>query len=85
MKRLLLGLLRAYGYLISPFTAPRCRFFPTCSVYAEEAIRNHGVMRGGWLAVRRLSRCHPFHPGGYDPVPGTGDNQGDRSDRVEHR
>lgn len=70
MKRLLIALLRGYGRYISPFTAPRCRFFPSCSEYAEEAIRRHGIPRGGWLALRRILRCHPFRPGGYDPVPG---------------
>ncbi len=71
MTRLLLALLRGYRYLISPFTPPRCRFFPTCSCYAEEALRRHGLLRGGWLALRRIARCHPLHPGGYDPVPGS--------------
>lgn len=69
MTRALLALLRGYRYLISPFTAPRCRFFPTCSAYAEEALRTHGLWRGGGLALRRFSRCHPLHPGGHDPVP----------------
>lgn len=70
MKRVLIGLVRGYSRYISPFTAPGCRFFPTCSEYAEEAIRRHGALRGGWLAMRRILRCHPFCPGGYDPVPG---------------
>jgi putative membrane protein insertion efficiency factor len=70
MKRVLLGLVRGYARYISPFTPPRCRFFPSCSEYAEEAIRRHGTLRGGWLAVRRILRCHPFCAGGYDPVPG---------------
>lgn len=69
MKRLLLGLVRLYQYLISPLLGPRCRFHPSCSHYAIEAIERHGALRGGWLAVRRLGRCHPWHPGGYDPVP----------------
>ena len=69
MKRLLLGLVRFYQYLISPLLGPRCRFHPSCSHYAIEAIERHGTLRGGWLAVRRLGRCHPWHPGGYDPVP----------------
>ncbi|XQE67190.1 membrane protein insertion efficiency factor YidD [Pseudomonas sp. P3C3] len=69
MKRLLLGLVRLYQYLISPLLGPCCRFHPSCSHYAIEAIERHGALRGGWLAVRRLGRCHPWHPGGYDPVP----------------
>lgn len=66
---LLIGLISGYRRFISPLLAPRCRFYPSCSAYALEAIRVHGAGRGSWLAVRRLSRCHPFHPGGLDPVP----------------
>lgn len=69
MKRLLIGLVRLYQYLISPLLGPRCRFHPSCSHYAIEAVETHGAWRGGWLALRRLLRCHPWHPGGYDPVP----------------
>jgi hypothetical protein len=68
--RTLLGLvLRGYQVAISPLLGVSCRFHPTCSEYAREAIMKHGVMRGLWLAVRRLARCHPWHPGGIDPVP----------------
>ena len=62
-------LIRAYQRLISPVLPPSCRFIPTCSQYAYEAISRYGAMRGGLMAVKRLLRCHPFHPGGYDPVP----------------
>jgi hypothetical protein len=62
-------LIRAYQYLISPVLPPSCRFTPTCSQYAYEAISRYGVMRGGLVAIKRILRCHPFHPGGYDPVP----------------
>ena len=67
--RLLIGLISVYRRFISPMLGPRCRFYPSCSAYALEAIRVHGAGRGSWLAVRRLSRCHPFHQGGLDPVP----------------
>lgn len=64
-----IGAVRAYRRWVSPLLAPRCRFEPTCSAYAEEALARYGVAEGGWLAVRRLLRCHPWHPGGRDPVP----------------
>jgi len=69
MKALLLGLLRIYRYAISPLLGRNCRFHPCCSEYAVEAVERHGAWRGGWLAIKRVGRCHPFHPGGYDPVP----------------
>jgi putative membrane protein insertion efficiency factor len=69
MSRLLLLLIGGYRRLISPLLAPRCRFVPSCSEYAAEAIATHGAGRGTWLAVRRVGRCHPFHRGGFDPVP----------------
>ena len=65
----LLLLLHGYRRFISPLLAPRCRFYPSCSAYALQAVQLHGALRGSWLAVRRLSRCHPFHAGGLDPVP----------------
>lgn len=67
--RLLMVPITVYRRLIGPMLAPRCRFEPSCSAYALEALRRHGALRGSWLAVRRIGRCHPFHPGGYDPVP----------------
>ncbi len=67
--RLLTGLVQAYRRLLSPLLPAHCRFAPTCSVYAVDALRRHGAVRGGLLTVRRLARCHPFHPGGHDPVP----------------
>jgi len=62
-------LIRFYQRWISPYTPPSCRFYPSCSAYAAQAVERYGLVRGGWLAVRRLLRCHPFHPGGHDPVP----------------
>jgi len=65
----LIGLIAGYRRFVGPLLGPRCRFYPSCSAYALEAVRVHGAARGTWLAARRLSRCHPFHPGGLDPVP----------------
>lgn len=68
MKRLLIGLIHFYQRFISPLKKTSCRFYPTCSQYAAEAIEKKGVLRGLWLAIRRILRCHPFSEGGYDPV-----------------
>ncbi len=65
----LIWLVRGYQLVISPFVPPSCRFHPTCSHFAIEALQKHGVLKGGWLAVHRIFRCHPWHPGGHDPVP----------------
>ncbi|MDQ6649813.1 MAG: membrane protein insertion efficiency factor YidD [Actinomycetota bacterium] len=67
--RLLVAIIKAYQRGVSPLLGPRCRFAPSCSSYAVEALVSHGVWRGSWLALRRLVRCHPFNPGGHDPVP----------------
>lgn len=69
MKSLALALIRFYKRFISPLLPPSCRFEPTCSVYTYQAIERYGVIKGGWLGLKRISRCHPFNPGGYDPVP----------------
>ena len=69
MKQIALLLIRFYQKAISPFLPPSCRFTPTCSHYGYEAIQKYGFLKGGWLTVKRISRCHPFTPGGYDPVP----------------
>lgn len=69
MKTLLVLIVRAYQMLLSPLLPAACRYQPTCSHYAIEALEKHGAMRGGWLAFKRIARCHPFRPGGYDPVP----------------
>ncbi|HQU70857.1 MAG: membrane protein insertion efficiency factor YidD [Calditrichaeota bacterium] len=69
MKTVIIHLIRFYQKAISPFFAPSCRFQPTCSHYAIEAFTQHGFFRGIWLTVIRIGKCHPFHPGGYDPVP----------------
>ena len=69
MRKLALLLIRGYQTFISPLFPPSCRFQPTCSEYGYEAIAKYGIIRGGWMALRRILRCHPFHAGGYDPVP----------------
>jgi hypothetical protein len=69
VKQIGVVLIRIYQWTLGPLLGPRCRFHPTCSDYAIEALSKHGMMRGGWLAMRRLSKCHPWHCGGVDPVP----------------
>jgi putative membrane protein insertion efficiency factor len=68
-QRLLIGAIRVYQVALSPYFGSQCRFTPTCSEYAREAVARHGALKGAWLAIRRIGRCHPYPPGGHDPVP----------------
>jgi uncharacterized protein len=79
IRRGLLGAIRFYSRAISPALPARCRFYPTCSAYAAQAIERHGAVRGSWLALRRFLKCAPWHPGGVDLVPGTGTDEGSRT------
>ncbi len=69
IKKIFIGLIRIYQKYISPLKPPSCRFYPTCSSYGIEAVEKYGVIRGGFMTLKRISRCHPFNEGGYDPVP----------------
>ena len=69
MKQVLTAAIRGYQIVFRPMLGANCRFFPSCSDYAMEAVERHGALRGTWLALRRVGRCHPYHPGGFDPVP----------------
>ena len=69
MKYILMGVIRLYQQTLSRVTPPSCRFEPSCSAYGYEAIQKYGAIKGVWLAIKRVARCHPFNPGGYDPVP----------------
>lgn len=69
MRRILIGFIKFYRLFISPFLGPHCRYAPTCSCYAMEALEKHGVLRGSWLSIRRILRCHPWGGSGFDPVP----------------
>lgn len=69
MKRLALGIIRIYQRLVSPIMGQNCRFEPSCSRYTYEAIEKYGLIKGGWMGTKRIARCHPFNPGGFDPVP----------------
>ncbi len=69
MKSLLVFIIKAYQYLISPWLGNNCRYHPNCSEYAQTAIEEYGALKGSWMAIKRLSRCHPYHEGGFDPVP----------------
>ncbi|WP_084255171.1 membrane protein insertion efficiency factor YidD [Nocardioides sp. J54] len=83
MKWLLIGLVRAYQLLVSPLLGPTCRYYPSCSAYAVEALRVHGAIKGTWLAARRLLRCHPWSPGGVDHVPPRRDRSPATGDAAE--
>lgn len=76
MQSLLILLIRVYRTVLSPMLGPRCRFEPSCSQYTQEAIATHGALKGSWLGVKRICRCHPLHPGGFDPVPRAGQHHG---------
>ncbi|MBO0960289.1 membrane protein insertion efficiency factor YidD [Neobacillus sp. MM2021_6] len=69
LKKIFLAIIRFYQVAISPIKPPTCRFYPTCSHYGFEAVQRFGAVKGGWLAIKRILKCHPFHPGGFDPVP----------------
>jgi putative membrane protein insertion efficiency factor len=75
MRRIVIFLIRLYQIILSPFLGQHCRFYPSCSAYSLEALEKHGVIRGLWLSIKRLSRCHPWHEGGVDPVPEPGKKQ----------
>lgn len=75
MRKILVLIIQGYRLLISPFLGSNCRFYPSCSEYAQEAITEHGVIRGLWLSLKRLGRCHPWHEGGIDPVPARKEKQ----------
>ncbi|MGK0673771.1 MAG: membrane protein insertion efficiency factor YidD [Halothiobacillaceae bacterium] len=87
MQQVLIALIKVYRLLLSPFLGHHCRFTPTCSCYAIDALQHHGTLRGSWLIVKRLLRCHPFSPGGYDPVPESKDtpNHGQSTPHSDHR
>ncbi|MBS3809242.1 MAG: membrane protein insertion efficiency factor YidD [Desulfobacterales bacterium] len=74
IKYFFLFIIRLYQALLSPVLGPACRFYPSCSEYGYQAVKRFGAFKGGWMALKRLAKCHPFHPGGIDPVPGTDEN-----------
>jgi len=83
MRKLLFWFIQGYRYLISPWLGDNCRYTPNCSEYAQTAIMKYGVLQGSWLSIKRLLRCHPFHEGGYDPVPGTEDPPESHADCIK--
>lgn len=83
MKKPIILLLRGYKLAISPLLGQRCRFYPSCSSYTMEAVDRFGVLRGGWLGVCRIARCHPLHPGGPDPVPETWEGRNEKKEESE--
>jgi putative membrane protein insertion efficiency factor len=83
VRSLFIGIIKLYQILISPLLGPNCRFHPTCSHYAIEAIARHGVLKGGYLSVRRLIKCQPLHEGGFDPVPEQNDKQSHIDENIE--
>lgn len=84
MQKILIALVRGYRYAISPLLGNHCRFYPSCSTYAETALATHGVTRGAWLTVKRLVRCHPGCAGGHDPVPSSADAATARGAEARH-
>ncbi|MGD2140035.1 MAG: membrane protein insertion efficiency factor YidD [Burkholderiales bacterium] len=85
MKYLLVWAIRGYQYLLSPWVGNQCRFYPTCSEYARLAISEHGSIRGSWLAIKRTLKCHPWHPGGIDLVPGTANTMAGSSENNQEK
>ncbi|WP_330217626.1 membrane protein insertion efficiency factor YidD [Endozoicomonas numazuensis] len=83
-KRIAMGLIKVYRYCLSPIMARHCRFYPSCSSYAQESLEHHGFLKGSYLTLKRLLRCHPWHPGGFDPVPAPSDKQHRTSDDHIH-
>ncbi len=83
-RRIAMGLIKVYRYCLSPIMARHCRFYPSCSSYAQEALEHHGFLKGSFLTLKRLLRCHPWHPGGFDPVPAPSDKQHRSSDDHIH-
>ncbi|RRD01825.1 membrane protein insertion efficiency factor YidD [Amphritea balenae] len=81
MRRCFIFIIRIYQYLVSPFLGPNCRFYPTCSAYTLEAIETHGILKGSWLGIKRIGKCHPYNDGGFDPVPPCGCHS--KSDNTE--
>jgi putative membrane protein insertion efficiency factor len=83
MRQVLVFAIRGYQYAIRPMIGANCRFYPSCSDYACEALERHGAGRGSWLAVKRIAKCHPYHPGGFDPVPDSARETRPLSERLD--